>query len=275
MTMDKIRIGMGQMLVAGGAVEANLRRAAEMIARAARQDCRIVVLPECLDTGWTWPEAPRLASPVPGPVSSALAAEARAHSIYVVAGITERAGESIYNAALFLSPGGEILGVHRKINELDIAHHLYSTGETLRVIHTPLGDIGTLICADNFPDSLVFGHSLARMGARLILSPCAWAVEAGHDNSQTPYGGLWLEAYSRLSCLYDICVVGVSNVGWLTGGPWKGRKCIGCSLAMGPGGKLLAMASYGVDAEELLVVDVPMTPAPCRGTGWAARVAAG
>jgi predicted amidohydrolase len=260
---------MGQTLVEGGAVEANLRRACAMIARAAAEDCEIVVLPECLDMGWTWPDTLRLATPIPGPVSGQLAAAARAGSIYVVAGLTERAGERVYNAAVILSPQGELLGVHRKINELDIAHHLYEAGDSVRVIHTPLAPIGTLICADNFPNSLVFGHALARMGARLILSPCAWAVDADHDNSRTPYGDLWAEAYSRLACLYDICVIGVSNVGWLSGGPWKGRKCIGCSMAMGPDGKLLALGPYGVDAEALVVVDAPVTPAPCRGTDWA------
>jgi hypothetical protein len=51
-------------------------------------------------------------------------------------------------------------------------------------------------------------------------------------------------------------VIGVSCVGWLTGGPWKGRKCIGNSLAVGPGGRTLAVGPYGVDAEALTVVEV-------------------
>jgi hypothetical protein len=52
-------------------------------------------------------------------------------------------------------------------------------------------------------------------------------------------------------------VVGVSNVGWLTAGPWRGRKCIGCSLAVGADGETLVQGSYGVTAEELLVIDLP------------------
>ena len=78
------------------------------------------------------------------------------------------------------------------------------------------------------------------MGAQLILSPSAWAVDADHDNAREPYGKLWLDAYAELARLYDVTVVGVSNVGWLTAGPWAGRKCIGCSLAVGPGGSVLA-----------------------------------
>jgi predicted amidohydrolase len=59
------------------------------------------------------------ALPVPGPATGCLAAAARRESIYVVAGVTERAGELVYNAAVLISPAGEILIRHRKINELD------------------------------------------------------------------------------------------------------------------------------------------------------------
>jgi len=55
-TVAEYDVGLGQILVAGGAVEANLERAAAMIGRAADEGCRMVVLPECLDCGWTQPE---------------------------------------------------------------------------------------------------------------------------------------------------------------------------------------------------------------------------
>jgi hypothetical protein len=64
-------------------------------------------------------------------------------------------------------------------------------------------------------------------------------------------------------------VIGVSNTGPLTDGPWKGRKCIGCSLAVGPGGEVLMRGPYGDDAEALLTVEVePRNPISC-GTGFA------
>lgn len=267
-----MKIGMGQMLVEGGEVEANLSRAAAMIGRAAAAGCALVVLPECLDTGWTWPDARRLACPVPGPRSALLAAQARRHGIYVVAGLTEREGERVYNSAVLLSPDGELLIRHRKINELDIGRDLYDTGDRVAVARTPLGAMGITICADNFPDSLVFGHAIARMGGQLLLSPCAWAVEAGHDNAAQPYGGLWIDAYGELARLYDITVIGVSCVGWLNAGPWQGRKCIGNSLAVGPGGRVLARGPYGVDAEALAAVEVELRPPLAQGTDMGARL---
>jgi len=122
------------------------------------------------------------------------------------------------------------------------------------------------ICADNFADSLAIAHVLARMGAQVLLSPSAWAVDADHDNAATPYGDLWRKAYQEIARLYDLYVIGVSNVGWLTAGPWKGRKVIGCSLAVGPGGKILAEGPYGEEAEALVMVEVDPRPPIAKGT---------
>ena len=133
------------------------------------------------------------------------------------------------------------------------------------VTETELGTVGLATCADNFGSSLAIGHVLARMGAQLILSPSAWAVDADHDNEHEPYGKLWLDSYSELARLYDVTVIGVSNVGRLTAGPWEGRKVIGCSLAIGPGGAVRARGPYGEHAEALVVVEVETLPPIGRG----------
>jgi len=250
------RIALGQILVRGGDVEGNLARAEEAIAAAARQGCSFVVLPECLDTGWTHPSARERAAPIPGATADRLGRAARRHSVHVAAGITERCDPRIYNAAVLISPDGSILAHHRKINELDIAWDLYARGDRLMTAETPAGRAGLTICADNFPDSLELSRSLVRMGARFILSPCAWAVDADHDNEAEPYGSLWEGAYGELTRRNAVYVIAVSNVGWLTAGPWSGRKCIGCSMAVAPGGRVVARAPYGEAAEALLVVDV-------------------
>ena len=249
-------LGMGQMLVESGQPAANLARAVQMIREAARRDCRIVVLPECLDAGWTSPESRRLAQPIPGPHSEALAEAAREHRVYVAAGLTERWDDRVYNAAVLLSPLGGIVLKHRKINELDIGRQFYATGESLAVARTLLGVIGMNICADNFPESISLGDALGCMGAQLLVSPCAWAVEADHDNEREPYGDLWIASYSELARRHAMTVVGASNVGWLTAGPWKGRKCIGCSLAVGPDARVLARGPYGADASGLVTVPI-------------------
>jgi predicted amidohydrolase len=232
------------------------------------------VLPECLDLGWTDPSARTQAQPIPGPHAERLAEVACACKVYVAAGLVERAGDRLYNAAVLFGPGGEILLHHRKINELDIALDFYAVGDRLGVVETELGTLGLAICADNFGSSLAIGHVLARMGAQVLLSPSAWAVDADHDNARDPYGRLWLDSYTELTRLYDLTIIGVSNVGPITGGPWQGRKCIGCSLAVGPGGEILARGPYGEDAEALVEVRLQLRPLVARGTDFAAALQA-
>jgi predicted amidohydrolase len=199
---------------------------------------------------------------------------ARQCGVFIAAGLVERAGERLYNAAVLIDPVGEIRLHHRKVNELDIALDLYSVGDRLGVVETELGTLGLAICADNFGSSLAVGHVVARMGAQVILSPSAWAVDADHDNTRDRYGKLWRDSYTELARLYDVTVIGVSNVGPITGGPWAGRKCIGCSLMVGPGGEVLAEAPYGDRAEAVVCVDVcPRSPV-ARGTEFATALAA-
>lgn len=269
MSFPPFTLGMGQMLVEGGAREENLNRATRMIQQAAELGCAVLVLPECLDTGWLHPSAQTLSEAIPGPSSDLLCNAASRAGVHVAAGLTERDGDRIYNTAVLISPDGAILLKHRKINILKVAQDIYCIGDRLGVAHTPLGTFALDICADNFPNSLALGESLCRMGADIILSPSAWAVAADFDNSPQPYGGTWQDAYGQLSRLYGVWVVGVSNVGSITGGPWKGMKCIGYSLAMAPGARPAAQGPFGEEAQALVPVPVELTQRPAAGTDWA------
>lgn len=271
--MSDYRIAMGQTLVEPARPQANLDCACEAVAQAAALGCRLVVLPECLDLGWGDPSARDLAQPIPGPHVEQLQKAARKEGIYVAAGLVERSGGRLYNAAVLIAPSGAIVLHHRKINELDICLELYAVGDRLGVAETELGTLGLAICADNFGNSLAISHVLCRMGAQVVLSPSAWAVDADHDNVKDPYGKLWLDAFGELARLYDVTVIGVSNVGWITNGPWRGRKVIGCSLAVGPGGQILARGPYGEGAAAVLPVEVALRNPIGRGTSIAAELA--
>ena len=161
---------------------------------------------------------------------------------------------------MLISDGGELLLKHRKINELRFGARwdVYATGDRLGVVDTAIGRVGMNICADNWPSVLCFGHSLGRMGAQLIVSPCAWAVPADFDNAKTPYGGEWEKAYAELSRTYGLGVVAVSNVGGMTEGPWAGWRCIGNSMAFGPGGEKLLARVTARTAEETLMLEMEL-----------------
>ncbi len=254
-----LRLALVQMLVEPGRVKANLARAEERVREAAAAGADLVLLPETLDCGWTHPSARESAGSIPGGAPfERLRAIACRERVHLCAGLVEVAGLLRFNAAVLISPEGELLLHHRKIHELDFAQDLYARGDRLAVAHTTLGTLGVMICADAFAPGEAISRTLALMGAQLIVSPCAWAVPSDHDQAREPYGALWRDCYGRVAREHGIWIAGASNVGPVTAGPWKGRSCIGCSLIVGPDGSPAAQAPYGENAEALLISDIAL-----------------
>ncbi len=242
-----------------------------MIALAAAAGAQVVLLPEALDLGWTHPSGRREAEPVPGGAAyNAFREAAVRHSIYVCAGLTERAGSRVFNAAVLISPAGELLLTHRKLHELEIGHDVYDQGDRLAVAATPFATLGLMICADAAVPGQFVARSLGLMGADVILSPSAWAVPPGHDNATEPYGGMWRECYGSVARDFHVWIAGCSNVGPIEGGPWNGHACIGCSLVVDPRGQSVLTGPYGPRASRLLTIDVTPETRPARGTAWGA-----
>jgi predicted amidohydrolase len=255
------------MLVEGGEKQRNLARAEELIAQAAEGRADLAVLPEAMDLGWAHPSCLTCAEPIPvGGPCQRLAAAACRNGIFVCSGLTEKDGDQVYNAAVILDRHGNLLSKHRKLNELEIGHPFYAQGNQLGVVHTELGSLGLMICADGFAKGNVLSRALGYMGADIILSPSAWAVDADHDNLREPYS--WLDIYENPARDFSMWIVGVSNVGQMTAGPWAGRKCIGCSLVVGPQGQVVHQAPYGARAESIEYVDISPIERPARGTAW-------
>ncbi|MEA3461778.1 MAG: carbon-nitrogen hydrolase family protein [Bacteroidota bacterium] len=267
--LKPFKLAVAQMRVVGGAPDTNLEHAAEMITEAAKNGAQVVLLPEAMDLGWTDPSALTMAEPVPGGKSTKLLSSmAKKHHIYVCSGLTEKDGETVYNSAVLINPEGEVILLHRKINELDIGHPYYALGDRLNVCHTEFGTIGLMICADASTGDRVIPRALSYMGADVILSPSSWAVKADHNNFENPYGGMWKDAYKPVAKDFRVWIASCSNVGWMTGGPWKGWKGIGCSMVIAPGGEEVLNAPYGDDADTILYVDIKPEPRPGQGTTW-------
>jgi predicted amidohydrolase len=267
--VSMFKLALVQMRVDGGAKAANLARAEAAINRARAKGAQVVLLPETLNVGWTHRAATTEADEIPaGESCRRLCAAAKTHGLYVCAGLAERSGNTIFNSAVLIDPRGEILLHHRKLNELDFAHGLYAQGDRLGVAATPFGTFGLMICADAFARGQVITRTLGLMGADVILSPCAWATPAEHDNAREPYGQLWLDNYGPVARDFRLWIAGCSNVGWINDGPWQGRKCIGCSLVVGPSGEPVLRGPYGVEAETILLLDVHPEPRPACGNAW-------
>ena len=215
------------------------------------------------------PASGRSTQPIPGSSCDVLTQAAIATGIYVAAGLTERNGPWIYNAAVLIAPDGTILLKHRKINLLDIEQPFYAIGDRLQVARHPfrrhwpehlcrqlpgLAGPGPRAWPDGSP---ITALSLG-LGRPLRPRPSAGTVRRSVGGRLRHPGGL-----------YDMPVVGVSNVGPITAGPWQGRKCIGCSLAVDARGEVAAKAPYGESAAGLFPVEIDLLPPRAAGTDWA------
>jgi predicted amidohydrolase len=161
---------------------ANAERASELTRRChAATGAELIVLPESVTTGFT-PGIDReqlwdLVSELPGPVLQPYADLAAELGIHLVLGTYERGPERgvVYNAAVVLSPAGELAGVYRKTHPFSSERvdrgGWVTPGEDILVVDTPLGRIGVIICFDgDYPE---LARITALAGAELICRPSA------------------------------------------------------------------------------------------------------
>lgn len=122
------------------------------LADDAALGCDLVVLPEMAATGYVFPDAAavaEVAEGTDGPTARALADVARRHRCWVVAGFPERAGRTLYNAALVLDPDGALAFVYRKTLLFEADVGWATPGDTgYRRFRTPAGTFGVGICMD-------------------------------------------------------------------------------------------------------------------------------
>lgn len=92
----------------------------------------------------------------PGPETEQLAEAARAHGVYLVMGCVERVGSSLYCSVLYFSPQGTLLGKHRKLMPTAMERLIWSFGDgsTLPVFETEHGNLGAVICWENYMPAL-------------------------------------------------------------------------------------------------------------------------
>jgi len=149
-----------------------------------------------------------LAPTVPGPVTDAVAAQAKAHGVVVVLGINERDHGSLYNTQLIFDETGRLALKRRKITPTYHERMIWGQGDAagLKVVETGIGRIGALACWEHY-------NPLAR-----------YALMAQHEQihcSQFPgslVGPIFadqIEVTIRHHALESGCFV-VNATGWLT-----------------------------------------------------------
>ncbi|MGH7247911.1 MAG: nitrilase-related carbon-nitrogen hydrolase, partial [Pseudomonadota bacterium] len=151
--------------------EATLAKVRILTAEAAAQGARLVVFPEAFVSGYPkgldfgarvgmrsmegramFRRYFESAIDVPGPAADALGAVAEDHGLHLVIGVIERDGATLYCTVLFFSPGGILLGKHRKLMPTAMERLIWGCGDgsTLPVFDTPIGKLGAVICWENY-----------------------------------------------------------------------------------------------------------------------------
>jgi nitrilase len=171
--------------------EASLCKAERYIAEAA--GAKLIVFPEAFIGGYPkgedfgarvgsrTPEGRKLfrryfegAIDVPGPATERLGEAARVHGAWVVIGVIERDGGTLYCTVLFFAPDGRLAGKHRKLMPTAMERLIWGFGDgsTMPVLDTGVGKIGAVICWENYMPLL-----RAAMYAKGIQIYCAPTVD--------------------------------------------------------------------------------------------------
>ncbi|MEZ5002410.1 MAG: carbon-nitrogen hydrolase family protein [Chitinophagales bacterium] len=262
-----IKIGMAQLLVEGGEPERNLERAEILIERAIEKGAELILLPETLDLAWTHPSAWNEAEPIPGSRSEFFCSIAKARKVWLCLGLTELDGDKIFNTAILINDEGKIIHKYRKVNLLEVEFPFYEPGKSLSVIETPFGNIGLNICADNYIESLHLAKSLAHMNAQIILSPSSWTVDYSITEEMDPYLEKWIKPLTTISKMYEIPFISTTSVGYIVGGPYEGKKMVGCSLAVDKHGQY-QQGEFNEFAGDVKVLEIELGDLKWKGTQY-------
>lgn len=151
-----LRIALGEYDTGWQEPTVSLARAADVVAGAARLHARLVVLPEMCTTGFTM-DPDRWAEPIDGPSGDAIAALARTHRVWILAGLAvrEEAPPRAVNAAVLFDPSGAVAAVYRKQRLFAHGgeHEHYVAGDTPTTVTIEGIRIATFVCYDlRFPE---------------------------------------------------------------------------------------------------------------------------
>ena len=233
-----------------GDVEANLRRAKEIVAEAKDEGADLVVFPELSLAGYALKE-----------FSTDVAIEARSEPIVslaeeagemgVVVGFCEEGrGFHIYNSAAYLE-GGSLLHLHRKLYlpnyRIYEERKHYNPGQSMRAFDTRLGRMAMLICNDAWQPFVPF--IAVQDGAQVLIIPA--------NSGRYPYPELldtkeyWRDITRFYARMLESYVIFVNRIG-----EEENLVFLGHSHVVDPWGRVVA---EGPERDEALItVDIDL-----------------
>jgi len=224
----------------------NLERIASEVASVARRFpwVKMVVAGELCGFGANTD----LAQCLPGDAEAFFCDLARKHGLWLVPGsLYERRGDTVFNTAPVIDPGGLVVGRHRKLFPFTPYERNVAAGSEFLVFDVPeVGRFGVSICYDMwFPETT---RSLCSLGAEVILHPTM---------TNTIDRDVEI-AIARASAATNQCYFVDVNV--------AGDLGSGRSVICGPGGEVIHQAGSG---REVMAFEVDMAYLRrSRNNGW-------
>jgi nitrilase len=163
---------------------------------------------------------------------------ARAGGLWLVGGVIERAGGTLYCTVTYHRPDGTLAGKHRKVMPTGMERLIWGFGDgsTLQAVDTPWGVLGSAICWENYMPQLRL--ALYGQGVQLYCAPTV-------DERET-----WLPTMRHIA-VEGRCFV-LSAVQYTAGGEWGAIG--GGSVIVDPMGNVVAGPLR--DGEGLLFADL-------------------
>lgn len=220
-------------------VEDNLRNAANLMAEAARNNAKLVVLPEMFAVfGDAKDKVSVKENFGDGKIQNFLSEQARANSVWIVGGTIPIACDNpnkVKAASLLFDAHGNFVTRYDKIHlfdaylsETEVYRESDTTepGDYINVVDTPFGKLGIAVCFDlRFPELF---RSLYTSGVEIITIPTAFTVKTGAAHWEIL---LRNRAIENFSYVIGACQGGVHS---------PKRMTYGNSMIIGPWGEILA-----------------------------------
>ncbi len=197
-------------------LEATIARAVASIEEVARVGAELAVFPEAFLPGyptWIWRLKPgadmglsgaihdRLrdnAVDIDGGALAPITEAAREHEITVVCGMNEidrrYSGSTLFNTVVVIGPDGNVLNRHRKLMPTNPERMVWGMSDAsgLRVVDTPVGRVGCLICWENYMPLARF--ALYAQNLEVLIAPTwdcgdGWLATMRHIARE---GGCWV-----------------------------------------------------------------------------------
>lgn len=258
----KVNIGTIQMSCVADK-ENNIVKAEKLIRRAASAGAQIVCLQELFSSLYFCDVEDYahfgLAEPVPGTTTHRFSALAAELQVVIIASLFEKRAQGLYhNTTAILDSDGTYLGKYRKMHIPDDPGYyekFYFTPGDLgyKVFHTHYGNIGVLICWDQwYPEA---SRITALQGAEILFYPTAIGWDTSQDEATNiEQYNAWQTIQRSHAIANGVHVVSVNRVG-LEGS----MKFWGGSFISNPFGTVLYQASHDEEEVHVQTIDLAHT----------------